>query len=89
MYQGRDGGEMITAMLEAAFPYHEDAPSLLYQPLVCFLVAANIRLELGFPERRPSARCRGVEAASVPMPEAAVHKDGQAMTWQDKIRRSR
>ncbi|GHC28390.1 hypothetical protein GCM10008094_20280 [Aidingimonas halophila] len=50
MDQFRNVGQLVTAVLETAFPDHEDTPSQLLQILACLPVAANICLELGFPE---------------------------------------
>lgn len=73
--QFRNVGQLLSAVLEATFPGHEDTPSQLFQLRACLPVTTAISIELGLPEWRPSAGCRGVETASVPVPEAAMHED--------------
>lgn len=48
-------------------------------------VPFNIGAEFFLPEFPPGGRCRCIEAAFVPVPEAAIDEDDEAVTWQDEV----
>ena len=74
---------------KGAFPDDSDTPTGLQEPGVVPLVPGHRGRELGVPEMHASLGCRGVLAALVAVPEAAVDEADRAVLGEDEIRPSR
>ena len=70
---------------ELAFPKDHRVPAETRQPNPRQPIPFTIGLELGFPERPPSAGYRRESAPSMMVPEASVHEYRQSMPWEDDV----
>lgn len=62
------------------FPDHDDSPAKLTQLPASSAVAFNILPELVDPEVNATLRCICISATTVPVPEAAVDKEGRLIS---------
>ncbi|GHE20129.1 hypothetical protein GCM10017767_06500 [Halomonas urumqiensis] len=73
-------------MLQATFPYHQNPPAGFDQLGLLTSVSFNVSDELPSPEILAGGRRGSIEAAFVPVPEAAMDEDNQAMLRKNEIR---
>lgn len=76
-------------MPQAALPDHKDPPAVAAQLASRHLVAGNVVGELGRPERDIALRRIGERATTMSMPETTVHKNNDAVPFQDYVRSTR
>ena len=73
----------------AALPQLNDAPPKGQQLLLYPSVARNVLFKFGLPEIMAGFGSRGVAAARVPVPEAAVNKNAEPIAREHQIGPSR
>ena len=87
--QDRDVGQPLRGVLESALPDDQDAPPELGKVPLVACISPDIFIEFCLPEGWASRRRGRVVTAGVAMPETAMDKDGQPVSWQHQVWRAR
>jgi hypothetical protein len=72
-----------------ALPDNQHSPAICTEGCNGTTISRDVRLELGTPELHSGLRHVGHSASRMPVPEAAMHKDDEAVLRQDNVRSAR
>jgi hypothetical protein len=76
----------VGGMFDSALPYDQDPPSKTCKKTPLVFIPLNVSTQFLMPEVSASCRRGYVEAAWMPVPEAAMNENGHAILAQYQIR---